>query len=124
MGGQSRAQHVSDGVYRSAAATISLLSGKWTSGVVLSLADGRQRFTALQRLLPGISHYILTKELKKLQLHGVISRTVYPTTPPAVEYELSDSGFALCEVLRSASEWAAHYSRKESSQDQDIEITK
>ncbi len=109
MGGESRAPHASDITHNVTAATISLLSGKWTTEIILVLAIGKQRFAALQRLLPGISHHILTKELKALQTSGIILRKVYPTTPPSVEYWLSDSGSALCKVLDAASEWAARY---------------
>lgn len=109
MGGQSRAPHASDSARSLAAATISLLSGKWTTEIILVLAAGKQRFAALQRLMPGISHHILTKELKALQTSGIIFRKVYPTTPPSVEYWLSDSGLSLCKVLDAASEWATHY---------------
>jgi DNA-binding HxlR family transcriptional regulator len=109
MGGKNRAPHASDRARSLAAATISILAGKWTVGIVLVLVDGKQRFAALQRALPGISHHVLTKELKRLQAHGIISRTVYPTTPPSVEYGLTDSGLALYEVLHAASKWATRY---------------
>ena len=109
MGGQSRAPHASDSTRNPAAATISLLSGKWTTEIILVLTNEKQRFAALQRLLPGISHRILTKELRALQTSGIVFRKVYPTIPPSVEYGLSDSGFALCKVLDAASEWATHY---------------
>ena len=109
MGGENSAAHTSDGTRDLAIETIFLLSGKWTTRIILALVDRKQRFVALQRDLPGISHHVLTKELKELQSHGIISRTVYPTTPPSVEYGLTDSGVALCKVLCVASEWAARY---------------
>jgi DNA-binding HxlR family transcriptional regulator len=113
MDGQSRASHVNDSTVAFATVAISLLAGKWTPRVILALANGRRRFAVLQRLLPGISHRILTKELRGLQKHGVIVRTVHPTIPPSVEYELSDSGLELCKVLHVASEWAMrHLSQK------------
>jgi DNA-binding HxlR family transcriptional regulator len=124
MGGKSRAPHASDGTHKLAAATISLLAGKWTIGIILVLADGKQRFTALQRLLRGVSHHVLTKELKRLQAHGIILRTVYPTTPPSVEYGLTHSGAALYVVLHAASEWAARYLDKAPSSDGKPEITR
>jgi DNA-binding HxlR family transcriptional regulator len=124
MGGKSRAPHASHGTHKLAAATISLLAGKWTIGIILALADGKQRFAALQRLLRGVSHHVLTKELKRLQAHGIILRTVYPTTPPSVEYGLTHSGTALYVVLHAASEWAARYLDKAPSPDGKPEITR
>jgi DNA-binding HxlR family transcriptional regulator len=109
MGGQNKAPHASEGTRSLAATTISLLLGKWTTEIILVLTNEKQRFAALQRLLPGISHRILTKELKALQTSGIVFRKVYPTTPPSVEYRLSDSGLALCKVLDAASEWATRY---------------
>ena len=124
MGGKSRAPHASNSTRNPAAATISLLAGKWTIGIILALADGKQRFAALQRCLRGISHHVLTKELKRLQAHGVIFRTVHPTTPPSVEYELTNSGAALYVVLHAASEWAMRYLDKTPSLDGNQEITR
>lgn len=124
MGGKSRAPHASDSTRNLAAATISLLAGKWTVGIILVLADGKQRFAALQRSLPGISHHVLTKELKRLQGHGIIFRTVYPTTPPSVEYGLTSTGIALYAVLHAASEWATRYLDKTPSLGGNQEITR
>lgn len=109
MGGQNRVSNISDSTRTLAAAAIAILSGKWTSAVILALANGTQRFAELQRLLCGISHRILAKELKGLQRYGIIVRTVHPTTPPSVEYELSESGLELCKVLYVASEWASRH---------------
>ena len=109
MGEKRRISQDNDQACCQAAATISLLAGKWTIDIILSLAVGKKRFAALQRLLPGISHHVLTKELKRLQASGIIFRTVYPTTPPSVEYELTSAGMALRTVLHAASEWATHY---------------
>jgi len=109
MGGAISSSHANDSTRTFATAAISLLAGKWTPAVILALANGKQRFAALQRLLPGISHRILTKELRGLQKYGVIIRTVHPTTPPSVEYDLSDSGLEMCKVLHVASEWATRH---------------
>jgi DNA-binding HxlR family transcriptional regulator len=124
MGGQNKATHASSSTENLAIAAISLVAGKWTPRIILNLANGKQRFAALQRLLPGISHHILTKELKALQTSGIILRMVYPTTPPSVEYWLSDSGIALCEVLHIASEWSARYLGEGPSSSVNTAITK
>lgn len=124
MGGKSRFPHANDPTRNLAAPTISILAGKWTIGIILVLVDGKRRFAALQRLLPGISHHVLTKELKRLQAHGIIFRTVHPTTPPSVEYELTNSGAALHVVLHAASEWAMRYLDKTPSLDGNQEITR
>ena len=77
MGGKNGVPQATDSLRCLAAATISILAGKWTIEIILVLTDGKQRFTALQRLLPGISHHVLAKELKRLETRGIIVRTAY-----------------------------------------------
>jgi DNA-binding HxlR family transcriptional regulator len=103
MDRKNKSPHTNNDSRDLAIVAISLLAGKWTVGIILALADGKQRFAALQRCLRGISHHVLTKELKRLQAHGVIFRTVHPTTPPSVEYELTNSGAALCYLDKTPS---------------------
>jgi DNA-binding HxlR family transcriptional regulator len=124
MDRKNKSPHTNNDSRDLAIVAISLLAGKWTVGIILALADGKQRFAALQRCLRGISHHVLTKELKRLQAHGVIFRTVHPTTPPSVEYELTNSGAALYVVLHAASEWAMRYLDKTPSLDGNQEITR
>ena len=124
MDRKNKSPHTNNDSRDLASVAISLLAGKWTVGIILALADGKQRFAALQRCLRGISHHVLTKELKRLQAHGVIFRTVHPTTPPSVEYELTNSGAALYVVLHAASEWAMRYLDKTPSLDGNQEITR
>ncbi len=124
MDRKNKSPHVNDKTRDLATLAISLLAGKWTIGIILALADGKQRFAALQRCLPGISHHVLTKELKRLQAHGIIFRTVHPTTPPSVEYELTKSGAALYVVLHASSDWAMRYLDKTPSSDGNQEMTR
>jgi DNA-binding HxlR family transcriptional regulator len=124
MDRKNKSPHTNNNTRDLATPAISLLAGKWTIGIILALADGKQRFAALQRCLPGISHHVLTKELKRLLAHGIIFRTVHPTTPPSVEYELTNSGAALYVVLHAASEWAIRYLDKTPSQGGNPEITR
>jgi DNA-binding HxlR family transcriptional regulator len=124
MDRKNKSPHANDKTRALATLAISLLAGKWTIGIILALADGKQRFAALLRRLPGISHHVLTKELKRLQAHGIIFRTVHPTTPPSVEYELTNSGAALYVVLHASSEWATRYLDKTPSPNGNQEMTR
>ncbi len=123
MGRKNKFPHTNTHTRDLATATISIRAGKWTIGIIFALTDGKRRFAALQRCLPGISHHVLTKELKRLQAHGIILRTVYPTTPPSVEYGLASTGTALYAVLHAASEWAILYLDKTPSLGGNPEIT-
>ena len=71
---------------------MSLLGGVWTPEIIWSLSDGQRRFSELRRAMPAVSAKVLSTRLKDLEGRGVLSRTVLPTTPPSVEYALTDLG--------------------------------
>ena len=81
------------------------MSGKWKLPIIGSLMFGKKRFRELERDIPKITPRMLSKELKDLELNGMVSRTVYDTIPVTVEYELTKSGFTLSEVLDKMMEW-------------------
>ncbi|WP_433581120.1 winged helix-turn-helix transcriptional regulator [Paenibacillus amylolyticus] len=85
---------------------LSLIGDKWTVMIVGSLSTGPKRFNELRRLIGGISQRILTMKLRLLEEEKIISRTVFPTTPPRVDYELTPYGETLIEPLRILSAWA------------------
>ncbi len=85
---------------------LSTISGKWKSKIVCLLFDRKKRYGELRRGLPGITQCVLTSQLRELQKAGVVSRTVYPTTPPAVEYSLTARGQALQTVFGTLKDWA------------------
>ena len=69
------------------------------------LGDRRMRFTELHRTINGISQRMLTVTLRNLEHEGILIRTVYPTIPPRVEYELSDRGRSLKVALAPIGNW-------------------
>ncbi|MEW9614886.1 helix-turn-helix domain-containing protein [Shinella sp. S4-D37] len=83
------------------------VGGKWTSLMILGLADGPRRFSQLRRFIPDISQRMLTQTLRDLQRDGYLSRTVYPTRPPSVEYRLTPLGHSFLALLRSLVHWSA-----------------
>ncbi|MCF3640548.1 helix-turn-helix transcriptional regulator [Rhizobium sp. TRM95111] len=83
------------------------ISGKWSSLMVFALADGPRRFSELRRLIPDISQRMLTQTLRDLQRDGYLTRTVYPTQPPSVEYRLTDLGRSFLTVLHPFVHWSA-----------------
>lgn len=82
------------------------IGDKWTVMVVGALALGAIRFNALQRGVPGISHRMLTLTLRGLQRDGLVERIAYPTSPPKVEYKLTEFGHSLIGPLKVLSAWA------------------
>jgi len=82
------------------------IGDKWTIMVVGALSKGPVRFNALLRLIGGVSHRMLTLTLRGLEQDGLVKRTVYPTVPPKVEYQLTDIGRSLIAPLSTLSAWA------------------
>ncbi|MEJ0093960.1 MAG: helix-turn-helix domain-containing protein [Methylocella sp.] len=80
---------------------------KWTIVILTALREKRMRFTDLHRAGQGISQRVLTASLRSLERDGLLLRTVYPTVPPRVEYELSERGHSLREVLDLVGAWMA-----------------
>jgi DNA-binding HxlR family transcriptional regulator len=79
---------------------------KWSTLIVTSLASGAQRFSALAREIPDISKRMLTETLRDLERDGLLTRTVYPTKPPSVTYELTPLGHELLASMASLLKWA------------------
>ena len=79
---------------------------KWSVLVVILLKDGRMRFSHLRRSVEGISQRMLTQTLRQLERDGLVERTVYPSVPMRVEYELTALGRTLIEPLSALAAWA------------------
>ena len=87
-------------------ATLARIGDKWTLLVVELLADGPMRFNEMRRTIGSISQRMLTLTLRGLERDGLVTRTVYPTIPPRVEYELTRLGRTLREPVIALAEWA------------------
>jgi len=88
------------------------IGDKWSTLMLLALSEKPYRFGELRRLIPDISQRMLTQTLRDLQRNGLISRTVFPTQPPSVEYRLTTLGQSLLEPVGALVRWAeSHYGR-------------
>lgn len=85
--------------------TLAILSGKWKIYIIRALLAGKHRFNELHKKIPKITPRMLSKELKELELNGVVNRTVYNTVPVTVEYELTSSGIQLKELISEMVRW-------------------
>jgi DNA-binding HxlR family transcriptional regulator len=86
---------------------IGRVADKWTLLIIETLHErGRLRFTALGRLVPGISQKMLTQTLRQMEREGLLTRTVHPVVPPHVEYELTDLGESLSAAFCGVWLWA------------------
>ena len=82
------------------------IGDKWTVLVVTTLSGGSRRFNELRREIPSVSQRMLTLTLRNLERDGLVSRTVTPSIPPRVDYELTALGHSLVEPLRGIEQWA------------------
>lgn len=80
---------------------MSLIGGAWTPNIVWYLSQGERRFSELKDDLGSIAPKVLSDKLKKMERDGLVNRTVQPTSPPTVEYELTPLGRELIPVLKA-----------------------
>ncbi len=78
-----------------------IIGGAWTPNVIWCLRAEARRFSELRADIPPISQKVLTTRLRELESRGVITRTVVPTSPPSVEYALTDLGAQLIPAIES-----------------------
>jgi DNA-binding HxlR family transcriptional regulator len=85
---------------------LSRVGDKWSVQVVVQMGEGPKRFNELRRSVTGISQRMLTLTLRGLERDGLVTRTIYPTIPPRVDYQLTGLGCSLLKTVRGLGEWA------------------
>ncbi|MFJ2291203.1 winged helix-turn-helix transcriptional regulator [Streptomyces sp. NPDC087894] len=81
------------------------VANKWALLIIEALGDRTLRFSELRIAVEGISHKMLTQNLRMLERNGLVGRTVYPTVPPKVEYTLTEPGQGLRKTVDVMCEW-------------------
>ena len=94
---------------RAVSEVLSRVGDKWTILVVGELGNGPKRFNEIRRALGSISQRMLTLTLRGLERDGLVTRTVFPTIPPKVEYELTRLGHSLLEPVNGIGLWARQH---------------
>ncbi|WP_250002624.1 helix-turn-helix domain-containing protein [Actinoplanes sp. M2I2] len=82
---------------------------KWSMLIIEFLGERTLRFNELRREIGGISHKVLTQNLRILERNGLVERTVHPTVPPSVDYTLTEAGQALRKVVDGMCGWTQTY---------------
>jgi DNA-binding HxlR family transcriptional regulator len=82
------------------------LSDKWVSLVVAALSTGPMRYSDLSRKIAGVSPKMLTQTLRSLERDGILTRTVTPSVPVRVDYELTQLGGSLAQLMTAVKSWA------------------
>lgn len=91
------------------AEALSIVGNKWTALLVMELANGPLRFSAIEKKLDGISPRTLSQRLDELEQKKVITKKCYAEVPPRVEYTLTNKGKDLTPVLKSMAAWGDKY---------------
>lgn len=97
---------------RAVSSVLGRIGDKWSVLIVSRLGDGAMRFNELKRSIGGISQRMLTLTLRGLERDGLITRTVFPTVPPRVDYELTALGRSLLSPVSALAEWALKNRRR------------
>lgn len=92
--------------------SLNIIGNKWSFLVLKELYEEKKRFNELRRAINGISPNALTTTLKHLEKNNIITRTVFPSVPVTVEYELTEKGMAFHSVLKEMKKWGAEWGDK------------
>ncbi|WP_433696829.1 winged helix-turn-helix transcriptional regulator [Nocardiopsis sp. CA-288880] len=104
--------YIDDEVCRSFQRSVEIVGRKWTASVLLASVRGARRFVEYRAYVPGISNQLLSQRLRELQAHGLIDRTVVPTTPVQILYRPTERGAGLMRVLHPLIEWSVENDRE------------
>lgn len=88
---------------------IDIIGGKWALPIVYRLSKGKMRFKELERSVEGINTRMLVKELKNMEANGIVTREVFATVPPTVEYTLTSKGEKLMPSIEALYNWGQEY---------------
>jgi DNA-binding HxlR family transcriptional regulator len=78
---------------------LEFLGRRWNGAILLALSRGADRFSAVLRSVPGLSDRMLAARLKELEQHGAVARTVIPSTPVQIRYQLTPHGVGIVTAL-------------------------
>lgn len=86
-----------------------LIGGQWSLAICCYLINGKLRFGELKKRLPNITERMLTLQLRRLEEEKIITRTVYAEVPPRVEYELTEIGYQLKNIILELEKWGKEH---------------
>ena len=94
---------------RAVSGVLARVGDKWSVLIIVLLGDGPKRFNEIKRMVGGISQRMLTLTLRGLERDGLVTRTVFPTIPPRVDYELTKLGRSLWVAVQPLGTWATEH---------------
>ncbi len=93
--------------------TLNVVNGKWKLPIIAALFHGKNRFKDLQENIEKITPRMLSKELKELEINGIVERKVYIQTPILIEYKLTESGKNIIDVIDAMIDWGLTHRKSE-----------
>jgi|SRR5882757_2531136 len=101
------------------------LSDKWVGLVLSALADGERRYSEVSRRIAGVSQKMLTQTLRNLERDGILIRSITPSVPVRVGYQLTPLGESLLPVVQAVKDWAeAHMDEVDAARDHYDEVNR
>jgi DNA-binding HxlR family transcriptional regulator len=88
---------------------LDIIGGKWAMPIIYHLSKGKLRFKELERNVEGINTRMSVKELKNMEVNGILTRAIFATVPPTVEYTLTEKGLKLLPSIVSLYQWGKEY---------------
>lgn len=110
----SKVKDISDALY--------VLNGKWKFPLIFTLRQNPVRFNEILKLVEGITPKVLAKELRELEINGLIERKVFPTTPATITYEANAYSDTLKNVLYELSKWGEQHREKVKQGIRDLQV--
>ena len=92
--------------------TLEVIGGKWKQVILFHLTFGKKRNGELRSLLPSVTQKVLTQQLRELEEDGIVTRFSYNQVPPKVEYELTEYGWSLKEILHLMCRWGDRHAQR------------
>ena len=89
--------------------SMEIIQGRWKMSIIALLCNGEFRYSELERGLPKITPRMLSKELRELEINGLILRTVYDSIPVKVTYKLADYGYTLLPLISELTKWGQQH---------------
>jgi len=92
--------------------TLDVINGKWKFPILIALFFGDKRFSELSRQITRITDRMLSKELRELEINGLVTRTVQDTIPVVIVYSLTDYGFTINKVIKEMKDWGMKHRQR------------
>ncbi|WP_291043992.1 helix-turn-helix domain-containing protein [Herbiconiux sp.] len=103
--------HIDDAECRRFQASVELVGKRWSSGILLAVAQGSSRFSEIVATVTGLSDRLASQRLKELEEAGLVHREVIATTPVQIHYSLTDRGADLMKSLQPLVWWGQRWAR-------------